>query len=157
MGWCDVEKGKFQPACFLPFLTSDNSDNQVQLIQRYEIHVGWMNTNTQMFLPLARLLYSQTAFGRTSSNAYCCSVQVKRPRGLIEEQGDGVRSWKRESRWPSFDPRAVPVNPLPDVAERPVKLRECIVCSHRLADGHVLCHHLLTCHHLDSMQPKQMG
>ena len=33
----------------MPFPTSVNSDNHVQLIQHYEIHVGWMNANTNVF------------------------------------------------------------------------------------------------------------
>ena len=110
-----------------------------------------------MFLPLARLLYPPTAFGRTSGKAYCCSVQANKPRGLMEAHGVGTKRLKRESRRPSFDLYAVSVNPLMDVADRPIRPRECIACSLLLADGHELRRHLLSCHHLESTQPKQRG
>ena len=112
---------------------NDNEENRVQLAQRYELHVGWMNAKSHVFMPLARLLYPPTAFEKTSIDLRCryvavhASVEKKTaksggtsPREAVtatrdESPPDGriyVTKKRRETRreWRFFDPRAMGTN-----------------------------------------------
>ena len=73
-GW--IHKPSIWPACFLPFPADVNEENRIQLAQRYELHVGWMNAKSQVFTPLAGLDYQSDAFEKRSIALRCRYVEV---------------------------------------------------------------------------------
>ena len=68
IGWFDTQAWQFWPACLLPFSANISEEIRVHLVQRYELHIGWMNAKNRMFFMLARLLYQQDAFEKRPVN-----------------------------------------------------------------------------------------
>ena len=74
--WFDTQAGQFWPTCLLLLPADVNEENRVQFAQRYELHVGWMNAKSNVFMPLARQLYPPDAFEKRSIDLRCRYVAV---------------------------------------------------------------------------------
>ena len=76
IGWFDTQAGQLWPTYLLPLPADVDEENRIQLAQRYELHVGWMNAKSHMSMPLARLLYPPDAFEKLSIDLRCRYVAV---------------------------------------------------------------------------------
>ena len=68
--------GNSGPPVSFRFPADVKEENRVQLAQRYELHVGWMNAKSHVFMPLSRLLYTPDALEKQSIDSRCRSVAV---------------------------------------------------------------------------------
>ena len=76
VGWFDTYAGQFWSTYLLPLPADVNEENRIQLAERYQLHVSWMNAKSHVFMPLARLIYPPDAFEKRSIDLRCRYVGV---------------------------------------------------------------------------------
>ena len=91
--WFATQAGQFWPTCLLPLPADVNEENRIQLAQRYEPNAGWMNANTHVFTPLARLPYPPDPFEKRSIDLCfrCVAVYASEENTTAKSGGTSPR------------------------------------------------------------------